>query len=207
MKPADQLADFVRQGLEQGHSPAMLREALAGAGWSDSETNSALAAWTARPGLPPVPRPRPYVSAREALLYGLLFISLGMVAWHIVSLGFVLVERLVPDPLDTGGDYWNRAGGRWSMAVLLAFVPVFLLANRAAGRRARDDVDRRSIVRRWFAAITLMLAVLALLGDAVAAIYALLNGDLSLRFAAKVGLVALTALLVLAYYKDELDAG
>ena len=53
--------------------------ALAAAGWSPVEIHEATLAWLpAPPGLPPVPRPRAYVSAREALIYGLLFLLLGL---------------------------------------------------------------------------------------------------------------------------------
>ena len=47
--------------------------------------------------------------------------------------------------------------------------------------------------------MTLMVASLVFLADAIYVIYALLNGDLTLRFAIKAALVAAVAGLVFAY--------
>ena len=45
-----------------------------------------------------VPNVTAYLSAREALLYGLLFISLAVVAFQLCQLGFGLVDNLVLPP-------------------------------------------------------------------------------------------------------------
>ncbi|MDF3605731.1 DUF5671 domain-containing protein [Paracoccus sp. DMF-8] len=161
--------------------------------------------WAILPGMPPAPRPRPYVSAREALLFGLLFLSLAVVCGHICSLGFYLIDRLVTD-----ADAANRQASsavRWGVAALLTFVPLFLLLDRRARRMDGDGMPRRrSLVRRWLATITLFAASLVLLADLAMTIYSLLSGELTLRFALKAGLVALTALLIFGYYRDEMDA-
>lgn len=202
MKPGDHLGEFVRQALAQGHDRAALTRALAEAGWSRTEVSAALDVWADSPGLPPVPRPQPYVSGWEAVVYGLMFVSLAMVAWHVVQLGFTAFDRLIPDV----GETWRGNDSiRWSVASLLAFLPLFLLLNWRVNRPEADSARRRSLVRKWFASVTLLIAALVLLGDLVFTVYALLNGDLTARFAAKAGLVALMGALIFAYYRDELD--
>lgn len=206
MARSDELNDFVRSGLASGRSGDELATALTQAGWSGREIAAALAAWLpAAPGLPPVPRPRAYVSAREALVYGLLFVLLGMICWHVTMLGFEVIESLLPG---WEGRYYTPSASamRWNIATLIPAVPLFLLLNRKVMRdTARDTGRKRSLVRKWFAAVTLLLASLTLLGDLVAVIYSLLNGDLTARFAAKAALVAVMAGLVFAYYRGELD--
>lgn len=206
MARSDELNDFVRSGLASGRSGDELAAALTQAGWSGREIAAALAAWLpAAPGLPPVPRPRAYVSAREGLIYGLLFLLLGLICWHVTMLGFELIEALLPEP-DQRYYYPSTSSMRWSMATLIPTVPLFLLLNRRVMRdTAQDSGRRRSLVRKWFAAMTLLLASLALLGDLVAVIYSLLNGDLTPRFAAKAALIAAVGALVFAYYRGELD--
>jgi len=201
MKPSEQISEYVRLSLSNGDEPEAIRGALAGAGWSPPEIDDAIAGWM--PGRPPVPRPRPYASAQEALVYGLLFISLGAISWHLCQLGMALIDYLIPDP----GDYPVSPGSsaRWSIAALIAFTPVFLLLSRRIARLGGEDSGRsRSLVRKWFASLTLLVASLVFLGDAVYVIYALLNGDLTLRFICRAALVASIATLVLAYYRDEL---
>ena len=205
MKPADQLSEFVRHAMQAGGSHDQIAQALADAGWSAPEIADALHGWQAAPGLPPVPRPRPYASATEALLYGLLFLSLGTVAWNICDLGMEVLDRLISDPSE--GRY-GLAGGalRWPIAALIVFTPLFLFLNRKVAAMAQNDAGRRrSLVRKWFASITLMVAVLVFLGDGIYVVYALLSGELTARFAAKAGLVASIAALVFAYYRDELN--
>ncbi|AUH35566.1 DUF5671 domain-containing protein [Paracoccus tegillarcae] len=203
MKSDDLLSEFVREALIAGQSQDQIAQALADAGWSQTEIRAASEGWTVQAGLPPVPRPRAYVSASEALLYGLLFLSLGMIAWHTVIIGFAVIDRLLPDPLDPAGSgRWLR----WSVSALVAFLPLFLLLNRRVNRAGRDDPARqRSLVRKWVASITLLLASLALLGDLVAVVYAFLNGDMTAQFLAKALLVAIMAGLIFGYYKDEMD--
>ena len=76
---------------------------------------------------------------------------------------------------------------------------------RTAAATAGDPGRRRSLVRKWFAAVTMLLAALALLGDLVAVVHALLNGELTARFLAKAALVGLIGGLAFAYYRAELD--
>ncbi|MFC3570587.1 DUF5671 domain-containing protein [Paracoccus sp. TOH] len=205
MKPADQLSEFVRHAMAQGGNRDQIARALTHAGWSEPEIDEAIHGWEVSPGLPPVPRPRPYASAQEALLYGLLFLSLGMIGWHVCDLGMALIDRLIPDPAE-GYSYRSGSSARWSIASLIAFAPVFLLLNRKVAGMSRGDAGRRrSLVRKWFASLTLLVASLVFLGDGIYVIYALLNGELTARFAAKAALVAGVAGLVFAYYRGELN--
>ncbi|WP_299908849.1 DUF5671 domain-containing protein [uncultured Paracoccus sp.] len=204
MKAAEALSEFVHAGLAGGADRPAIVQALKGAGWAEAEIDAALAQWADAPGLPPVPRPSAYVSAREALLYGLLFIALGVVSSHIVMLGFGIIEYLLPDPYETypGDGGWLR----WPIATLIAFLPLFLYLNRQANRHGADETRRQhSLVRRWVASITMLIALLALLCDVVTVVYVFLGGDLSARFLAKALLVAVMGGLVLAYYRDEME--
>lgn len=204
MARSDDLGDFVRQGLTVGRGRDDLAATLAEAGWSAREAAEALDGWMVAPGLPPVPRPRAHVSAREALVYGLLFLLLIFICWHVVMLGFQVIDSTLPGLADRYPP--SPSALRWNMAALIPAVPLFLWLNRRVARdTAQDAGRRRSLVRRWFAAVTLLLASLALLGDLVAVIYALLNGELTARFLAKTLLIAMIGGLAFAWWRDELD--
>lgn len=202
MRPAERLTEFVREALSQGQSREQIADALGAAGWAQPMIRNALDSWQDRPGLPPIPRAAHYVSAREALVHGLLFLSLGMVICNLVSLGMRLIDALIADPLDLYG--YGSSGMTWPIASLIVFLPAFLFMHRHVARHAGEE-GGRSLVRRWFAAITLLLALMALLGDAVYTIYALLNGDITLRFLLKALWVGLLAVLVLGYYRSEVN--
>lgn len=203
MNNGDLISDFTRRALLSGNTPEQVSTALAQAGWSGDEIDAALEGWAVQPGLPPIPRPRPYISAAEAMLYGLLFLSLAMISWHIVVIGFAVIERVLPDTLNPSR---NAGWLRWSVAAVTAFLPFFLYLTRRMNRPGKGDVTRRrSLVRKWVASVTLLIVALTLLGDLVAVVYAFLNGDLTAQFLAKAGFVALMGGLIFAYYRDELD--
>ena len=122
----------------------------------------------------------------------------------LVMIGFALLDTLLPD----AADYYDppRSSLRWSVATLIPTVPLFLWLNRRVVAATRGDAGRRrSLVRKWLASVTLLVAALTLLGDGVAVIYAALNGDLTARFAAKAALIAVVGAIALAYYRDEID--
>lgn len=201
MSPADQISDFTRRALAQGRSPDQIDAALAEAGWSERERQDALSAWQVVDGMA-VPSPRPSVSAREALLYALLFILLGMVAFHLCQLGFLLVDAALPNITDP--DPLTHRGMRWPMAALITFTPAFLLLSRALLRaRQQNPGQARSWVRGWVASVTLLIAALTLLGDLGTTVFQLLDGEMTLRFALKAAIVGAVAGLVLLSYRDD----
>jgi len=204
-KPADQLADFVGDALQAGQSRAEIATALRDAGWSDGEIAAALNAWAETDFAMPVPRPRPYVSAREAFAYGLHFVSLGVIVWHIATLGFELIDLWVDGPL-RDWSYFNDDLIRWSIASLIVFLPVFFILDRRVLQKAQQDpAKRRSAVRKWFGYGALFLAAIALCVDVILVVYSFISGDLTLNFLCKLALVAALAALVVLYFRAELE--
>ncbi|WP_343080801.1 DUF5671 domain-containing protein [Ostreiculturibacter nitratireducens] len=204
MRRADQLAEFVRDALNAGRNREEIGAALADAGWSGTEIATALAAYAESDFSPPVPRPRPYVSAREAFLYGLMFLALAMSAWHLSSLSMQLIDRWLPEVGETTNIFDLRRM-RWSTASLIVFFPLFFALNlRATRELRRDPGKRRSTVRKWFGYVTLFLAAIGLLGDLIYVIYAFLNGDLTLRFGLKALVVAAIGGIVFLYFSAEI---
>lgn len=206
MKPADQLATFVADALDAGNTRAEISEALLAAGWSIGEVDDALNAWADAEFSPPVPKPRPYVSAKEAFAYGLFFVSLVMIVWHTASLGFELIDMWIDDPYADWGGGVDQELLQWAIASLIVFVPIFLYLNlRVLGRAKEDPASRRSAVRKWFGYVTLFLSVVALAIDLIIAISAFIGGDLTANFLAKTALVGVLAVLVLLYYRGEME--
>lgn len=198
MRADDEAGTFVREGLAAGETPEALAGALISAGWSRPEAEAALAGWQARPGRPPVPRPPRRVPAREALVQGLGFLALALIAWHAVQIGFLAAERLTPAAGEGPG--WPGAA-RWPVAMLVAFLPI-LLAVRL--RRGGAHGAEEAAPRRWAAAASGLIAALVLIGSLAAAVHAGLSGDLSARFALKLAAVVGMAGLVFAAYRAEL---
>jgi hypothetical protein len=64
-----ELEQFVRDALAKGASRPELQSVLDAAGWPAEQSRNALSAYADVPFVVPVPRPKPYLSAREAFLY------------------------------------------------------------------------------------------------------------------------------------------
>jgi hypothetical protein len=197
---------FVRDALASGQPRPAIEAALASAGWPVEQVRDALDAYADVAFPVPVPKPRPYLSAREAFLYLVLFATLYVSAYHLGSLLFDLINHALPDPADARYAVMNLgASMRWSVASLIVAFPVFLFVARLLARElARSPVKRLSAVRRWLTYITLFLAAGIVVGDLIAAVYNVLGGELTLRFALKVLVVGVIAGSVFAYYLLDL---
>ncbi len=197
---------FVRETLSRGQSREAIEAALDSAGWPKEQVRSALGAYAPVDFPVPVPKPRPYLSAREAFLYLVLFVTLYVAAWHFGSLLFDLINRAFPDPADTR--YLGLRMGdsvRWSIASVVTAFPVFLFVARYLGRElARNPVKRLSAVRRWLTYLTLFIAVTVLIGDVITLVYTVLGGEFTIRFGLKVLVAAVIAGATFGYYLNDL---
>ena len=206
MKPTEQLADFVARALAAGQGREQIAATLAEAGWQASEIRRAMGTWGDPVAGLPVPRPAAQVSAREAFIYALLFTGLAWLVWEINALGFTLIEMIWSEyPAEDYMMNYAARSIRWSMSVLIVVVPFFLWLNRLVNRRLKaDPAGSRSAIRKWFGFVTLFFAVLGMIGDLIAVIYAVLNGDLTAEYMAKLALVMATSVLVFLYYWQDL---
>ncbi|MBJ3764032.1 hypothetical protein ILP92_14880 [Maribius pontilimi] len=182
---------FVRKALTHGARRDEIAAALADAGWRDRDVRRALDAYVDRDFVVPVPRPQPFVSARDAFLYGLTFVALVICVVNLASALFELAEWALRDDA--------RLRLNWDLAALAVFAPVFALLDR----RTRGD-ERDSPMRKIFAYGALFVAALVLLGDLVAALALALSGGLGLEVAVKCLVVAVISGAVFAYYRRSL---
>lgn len=201
-----ELERFVREALGSGASKQEVAATLAAAGWEEAPVQDALDAWADVPFALPVPRPRPWLSAREAFFYLLLFATLYLSAWHVGSLLFNLIERAFPDPADPAYALVRLdASMRWSVASVVIAFPVFVFLSRHLSLElARSPAKRLSAVRRWLTYLTLFIAATVLIGDMIALVYNLLGGELSARFLLKVLVVAVIAGTIFGWYLHDL---
>ncbi|HEY5970624.1 MAG TPA: DUF5671 domain-containing protein [Pseudoxanthomonas sp.] len=197
---------FVREALAKGASKEAIGDALTAAGWPPEQTRSALNIYADVAFPVPVPKPRPYLSAREAFLYLTLFATLYVAAYHLGSLLFDLINRTWPDPADNDYEVMRLASSmRWSTASVIIAFPVFLYVARYLSRElTRNPAKRLSAVRRWLTYLTLFIAAAVLVADMTTLVNNLLGGELTLRFLLKVLVAGLIAGTIFGYYLWDL---
>jgi hypothetical protein len=199
---SEDLTTFVRESLARGIPRERIGATLHEAGWPRERVDRALRAFAEVDFPLPVPRPQPYLSAREAFLYLLLFTTLFLSAFHLGVLLFELIEKAFPDPI---GPNFSARELRWSVSYLVVSFPIFLFLTVRQERELRGDpVKRGSKVRKWLTYLTLFVAAGFLVGDLVALIFHFLEGELTVRFLLKALVVAVLAGTVFGYYLRDL---
>ncbi|SFH13398.1 hypothetical protein SAMN04488020_10739 [Palleronia marisminoris] len=193
MRARSDLVRFVRDALAAGRGRDEIHRAILGAGWREKDADRALAAFHAGDFVPPVPRPQAFVSARDAVIYGLGFFALGVVVVCFVSLLFDAVEALT-DPMWRGGLEQQA----WRVAAIVVFAPLFAATDWRA--------DRESPVRKICAYAALFFSALVILFTLVSVIALGLSGGLTLALGAKALVVAGTAGGIMAYYRGDFRA-
>jgi hypothetical protein len=203
---SSELDAFVREALGRGIPREQIRATLASAGWRADEIDGALARWAESDFPIPVPQRRPYLSAREAFLYLVLFATLYVVAFNVGSVLFALIEWRWPDAaLAAGGRLHLAARARFATASLLTAFPILLFVSRLVARAiARDPEKRGSRIRKWLTYLTLFLAALVMIGDVIALVSAVLSGEMGTRFLLKVAVVFAIAGIVFGHYLGDL---
>jgi len=203
---ANDLQLFVKQALEKGISRAQIHAKLLDGGWQEDEVRHALDAFLDVDFPVAIPRRKPYLSAREAFMYLVMFLTLYISSIALGTLLFQYVNIWLPDPA-LGTYYYDGVNGtiRSATASLIITFPVFLYVSWLLTRAIKRDPEKRSSkVRKWLTYITLFVAAGVIIGDLITLVTNLLSGDLTLRFILKVLTVFVIAATIFGYYLWDL---
>ena len=201
---------FIKEALNRGEDRDRVRIALVSAGWGDREVEAALGDWAVTDFGMAVPKPKAYVSAREAFLYLVQFLLLGVVTWNLGSLLFALIDVVVTDVLDTSPFVFaaRESHIRGAIAGLVVGTPLLgWVAFHIYKQRRTHPAMQRSAVRKWLTYITLVIAACTLVGDAIGLVYNFLSGDLSTRLGLKVLAIAAIAGAVFVFFIRDAERG
>jgi len=201
-----ELEQFVRDALGHGQTRDDVRAVLREAGWRAEDIDTALARYAEVSFPVPVPRPKPYISARDAFYYLVLFMTLYTSAFGLGTLLFGLIEHWLPDPVTSTYAYYDPMGPlRWALASVIIAFPVYMLISLRLHRGYRAEPEsRKSLVRLWLTYLTLFVAACTVIGDLISLVSSLLGGELTVRFLLKASVVGGIAASVFGYYLWDL---
>lgn len=197
--------DFVKEALSKNVPKKDIKDALLKAGWREDEVLNALEAFADVKFPVPVPKRKPYLSAQEAFMYLVLFLTLYISAISVGTLFFQFTNLVLPDPLIGPSASQSLNMIRQATASLIIAYPVFMFMTINLRRAiAKDPEKRASKIRKWLTYITLFIAAGIIIGDLISLVFNLLKGDLTLRFALKVLSIGTIAGTIFGYYLWDL---
>jgi len=143
-----------------------------------------------------------YNPAFSFFLYLVWFLSLGFVATGAGSVLFQIINKNFPDIL--GGYYggsFNQEAAVYGLAALIVAFPIFFIIGSLIHKAVyRGLVGLDSRVRRWLTYIVLFVAAAIVIGDCIALIFNVLQGDIVARFMLKCLVVFVIAGGIFLYY-------
>ena len=196
----EELRRFIKESLERGQSREAIRTVLVEAGWQEREVSNGLASFADVDFPVAVPRPRPYLHAREAFLYLVSFISLYVFAFSLGAVFFGLIDYHFSSSIYRYDPGPSAAQTTALAAIIVAFPLYLFLMRRLTAAVAADPERRQSLIRRWLTYLTLVAGAAIILGDAIALLSRLLAGDPTTGFVLKVLAILVITGPIFGYY-------
>ena len=140
---------------------------------------------------------------KDVFLHLLAIITLYGSAGAFIALIFQYINVLLPDPLEysvyaVSGSY---SAIRFAISSLVVIFPIYILSSWYLNKNYEENPEKRGLrIRKWLLYFTLFAAALIIMGDLVALINRLLEGELTLRFLLKVLTMAFVAGSGFGYY-------
>ncbi len=205
-----ELRQYIKEALAKGASKEQIAETLTQSGWALGIVQKTLEQFTGVDpfGVPiPAARLQAHQIARDFFVYLLTFVTLNLIAFAFGTLCFELIEHWFPD-VDTIY-YSSRIGSRsfqWGLAQLIVVVPAFFFLERFTQQALeRYPEKRESFIRKFLIYLILGMTVLVALCDLIFAVNSFLQGELTIRFAARAGVILGIASLIFSYYFLEMQ--
>ena len=201
---SNELQTFTKESLEKGLDRNQIQDVLQKAGWQAEEVQKALSAFADIQFPVAVPKPKPYLQAREAFLYLISFITLYITAFSFGSLVFTFIDKAFPDPLRYYDAFSSRGLTTALAAIIVAFPIYFLVTWRLRLGILKDPEKRKSMIRKWLTYLTLVVAAAIIIGDLIALLASLLGGDITARFTLKALTILVVTGSIFCYYLWDL---
>lgn len=195
------LSAFIAERIKAGLGKAQVKEELLSIGWTEEEIEAAYRAGVIALGAPvPSEGNRPTTakpsSTVDIVINFFSFILLGITATALGTLLFQVINQYFPDALDATALYsseFRTSTIHYAIAALLIGFPLYFLAMRLWFRKFREDEGRsESKLSKWLTYLVLLAAAVTIVGDLIAIVFTLLQGEVTVRFFLK----ALTILII-----------
>ncbi|HEY3780723.1 MAG TPA: DUF5671 domain-containing protein [Fimbriimonadaceae bacterium] len=198
----NELIEFVRTALAAGQTRDDIRQALLAADWREDEIANALQHFADVPFLVPVPRRKPFASARDAFVSLVTFGALYAGAGAFGTLLFGLLDHFMPDRIMDRSSYSGIHDDlRWCVATMAVAFPIFFtLTIKNFREYAADPEKRSSKVRHWLTYLTLTGVAFVIMGDFIALVGNVLGGEYTGKFLIQIAIIFFISGSIFTFY-------
>ena len=205
-----ELLSFLRAAKQNGVADEFVVALLRQNGWPERRIFRAYSTLYADVlGMPLPARRQRGENARDAFYYLLNFITLGFWTVALGQIFYILIAHWFPDPAQSNA--YMYAGSlrdqiSWQVATVIVAFPIFLFVHNLIQKQLRLRPDLYdSGVRKWLTYLTLVIAAIIVITDAVWFIEALIRGELTIRFILDSLVLLVLGGGVFAYYLTTID--
>ena len=199
---------YVADALRKGASLDTIKQSMLAVGWAQTDVEAAIASGLLANGVPAPEgdaksKQGKLASTVEVVLNLFSFILLGMIAYALITLYYQIINKYFPDPLllRTGVSGVDTGAIHYAIASLIITFPLYVLAVRMWFKRFREDSEKiETKLTKWITYLVLLVAALTVVGDLVAALYKLLQGEISARFILEALTVLIVAGIIFRFY-------
>lgn len=206
------LADYALGRIRAGVAKGELKEELLSVGWTDEEIESAYRSSIVALGAPVPNQGNRATQSRQASTVDVVinffsFILLGIVATALGTLFFQIINLVFPDALDTMNWYSESqamSSIHYAIAALVIGYPLYFFALRLWFRKFREDEGRmESKLSKWLTYLVLLVTAVTIVGDLIAVVFTLLQGEITVRFFLKALVILGIAGAIFGFYYLE----
>lgn len=199
------LLSYIQQLRAQNTPDATIKKTLVDAGWDEVMVNDTLIGKSPVPPPPPPPSgktvTKPQTGMWDAFEHVLMFVSLCSMATAASLLIHSYIDKWAPGITAYGSrstqssyDGFRTIIINCSIATLLVTYPLFAFFHLNIKQRTKKNPSIKSLLSRKFLIyLTLVVTFLIAVGNIIGAIYAMLNGNITVNF-----LLHLTATLTIS---------
>lgn len=203
------IQEYVAGRLAQGAAFDNLQKELLAVGWSEEEASAALKGALVARG---VPSPETTAglalgkkqSTVEIVLNFFSFILLGIVATAVGTLYFQIINTYFPDPLTSRYGYDSGASSEaihYAIAALVVGFPLYYFSMKWWFRKFREEEGKvESRLTKWLTYLVLLVTAVTIVGDLIAVVFRLLQGEVSARFFLKTLVILVIAGSIFGFY-------
>lgn len=198
---------FVREALAKGESRERIITVLTQAHWPEDEIQAVLGNYADISFPVAVPNRKPYLSAKEAFLYLVLFMTLYISAFSLGMILFQFINRAFPDMVYSYGYDGTSEAIRGALSAMIISFPIFIWVSSILHKAiVKDPIKRGSKIRKWLTYITLFGTTIIIIGDLITILSSLLGGEITTRFFLKALTVLAISGSIFGYYLWDLKS-